>query len=191
MVPGIAKIFGSMPGPVGAVEMGLDEPMVDERLGSFQKISIPVRYGHPKSWQLAPSHKEYLIPQTDKEHLDLLNKYYAFRATDPMWKEHGRQAEQESPHFNDKDTTLRKNIDARSSWIEGVQYDPTNKRVYIDFGGGNVYEYGATPDQFRRFMSSGSLGAQISRIKNGTSQNLTRLSLGKKSRPKISKTFQR
>lgn len=178
MALSIASVFGSQ-----------EEPMVNEKLGAFQKIAIPVSMGMPLAWHIRPDDVDYLIAQDDKEHNDLLNKYYAQRRTNPMWKELGRIAEREAAHFNDKDTSLRKNIGAKSSWIKGVEYDPERQLVFLDFGG-KQYKYAATPAQFKEFMSRGSLGAQITPIRMGKlTGSLQRIDVGRQSRPRIDKMY--
>lgn len=167
MAISIAEIFGS----------GFAEPMVDERLGRFQNVRVPVSYypGQAQLWSMNMSDSDYLVPQTQKEHNDLLNKYYAQRKTDPQWKEKGRAAEKDSPHYNDKDNSLRKNLGARSSFVTDIVYDPETQRAMIQLGGGKYYTYSCTPEQLRAFMSAGSLGREINRIKwgRGSSMNKT------------------
>ena len=90
MTPGIAAMFGSVPGPMGSV---VAEPMVDERLGTFKNIAIPVSYvpGPPQNYSIAASDVEYLFPQDNNEHNKLLNTFYSQRSTNPLWKEMGRE----------------------------------------------------------------------------------------------------
>ena len=163
MVPGIAKVYGSM-----------NEPMVDERLGHFQNVQIPVNHTDgPAKWWLVDNNKvEYLVPQNDKEHNELLNKYYHTRMTNPMWKEMGREAEKAAPHYNDKDTQLRTNLGARSSFVTDIVYDPNTERAMVQLNGGNYYTYAATPQQLIQFMRAGSLGKEINKIKHGQGHSL-------------------
>ena len=165
MVPGIANIFGS----------GFAEPMVDERMGSFQNVRIPVsHFGNPQNFSMSMSDADFVVPQTQKEHNELLNKYYHTRQTNPMWREMGRAAEQDSPHFNDKDTKLRKDIKARSSFVTDIVYDPNTQRAMVQLGGGDYYTYAATPDQLRKFLMAGSLGKEINRIKRGNGSSMSK-----------------
>lgn len=174
MAVSIADIFGSAPGPMGSM---FDEPPVREVMGAFQNVRVPVSYypGQVQNWSMNPNDREYVVAQTPKEHDDLLNKYYAQRKTDPQWKEKGRKAEQDSPHYSDKDNTLRKNLGARSSFVTDIVYDPETQRAMIQLGGGKYYTYSCTPDQLRAFMSAGSLGREINNIKwnHGTSMSKT------------------
>lgn len=174
MAISIAEIFGSAPGPMGSM---FEEPMIDERMGSFQNVRVPVDYypGRPQGWSMNASDREYVSPQTQKEHNELLNTFYAQRRTDPQWKEKGRAAEKDSPHYSDKDNSLRKNLGARSSFVTDIVYDPETQRAMIQLGGGKYYTYSCTPEQLRAFMSAGSLGREINRIKwgNGSSMNKT------------------
>lgn len=167
MAPSIANIFGS----------GFAEPKVQERMGRFQHVRVPVSYfpGQVQNWAMSMNDSDYLVPQTPQEHEDLLNKYYAQRKTDPQWKEKGRQAEQDSPHYSDKDNSLRKNLGARSSFVTDIVYDPETQRAMIQLGGGKYYTYSCTPEQLRAFMSAGSLGREINNIKwnRGTSMSKT------------------
>lgn len=167
MAPSIANIFGS----------GFAEPKVQERLGRFQHVRVPVSYfpGQAQYWAMNMSDADYLVPQTQKEHEDLLNKYYAQRKTDPQWKEKGRAAEKDSPHYSDKDNQLRKNLGARSSFVTDIVYDPETQRAMVQLGGGKYYTYSCSPDQLRAFMSAGSLGREINNIKwnRGTSMAKT------------------
>ena len=168
MGPGIAKIFGS----------GFAEPMVDERMSSFQNVRIPVSYfpGQAQLWSMSMSDSDYTVPQTQKEHNDLLNKYYSTRQTNPRWKEMGRAAEQDSPHFSDKDNSLRKNLGARSSLVTDIVYDPETRRAMVQLGGGKYYTYSATPEQLRAFLRAGSLGREINNIKYGKGTSMSKTS---------------
>lgn len=183
MTPGIAAMFGS----------GFAEPMVDERLGRFQNVRIPVsHFSDPQNFKMNLSDVDYLVPQTQKEHNDLLNKFYHTRKENPMWKEMGREAEKDSPHFSDKDTTLRKDIKARSSFVSDIVYDPETKNLMVQLGnGGKYYTYSCTPDQLREFLSAGSLGKEINRIKwnKGTSLQKTSARQQPRSGSSISKLF--
>lgn len=166
-MPGIANVFGS----------GFAEPMVNEQMGSFQNVRIPVSHfpGQAQLWSMSMNDADFLVPQTQKEHNDLLNKYYATRQTNPQWREMGRAAEQDSPHFSDKDNQLRKNLGARSSFVTDIVYDPETQRAMVQLGGGKYYTYSCTPQQLQAFMRAGSLGREINNIKwnRGTSMNKT------------------
>ena len=152
-----------------------DEPMVDDQMGSFNDIGIPVQVTpSPAGWGLAEDLLDYLKPQSQEEHNELLNKYYAQRKTDPQWKEKGVEAEKNSPHFNSKDVKLRTKFDAKSSVIKGIAYNPNDNLAWLKMGN-KWYTYLATPKQFQDFMSFGSLGQEMNNIKNNHSHSMTKI----------------
>ena len=157
-----------------------DEPMVDDQMGSFNDIGIPVQHipGPPQKWGLAEDLLEYLKPQSQEEHNELLNKYYAQRKTDPLWKEKGVEAEKNSPHFNSKDVKLRTKFDAKSSVIKGIAYNPNDNLAWLKMGN-KWYTYSASPEQFQRFLSFGSLGREMNNIKNDKSHSMTKIDVRK------------
>ena len=66
--------------------MRLQEPPVDDLLGSFKDVRVPVQHtGYPALY--ATSETEFLEPQTQKEHNELLNTFYPYRGEMPDWKE--------------------------------------------------------------------------------------------------------
>ena len=168
MTPGIANVFWH----------GFTEPVVSERMGTFQNVQIPVQKtsGPANWWVTSPDKAELVIPQTQKEHDDLLNKYYHTRETNPMWKEMGRAAEKDSPHYNDKDNKIRGDLGARSSFVTDIVYDPNTQRAMVQLGGGKYYTYDASPEQLKAFLKAGSLGKEINRIKHGQGSSLRRSS---------------
>ena len=152
-----------------------DEPMVDEQMGMFGDIRIPINHrpGSAQNWSANGNSLDYVTPQTQDEHNSLLNKYYPYRKTMKNWKEMGRAAEKESPHYSDTDKVIRKDIGARSSVIQDMAYDKTNKLAMLKIGG-QWYTYSATPEQFKSFLQSGSLGREMNRIKNGKSTSMNK-----------------
>ena len=165
----ISKIIGSV----------LGEPMVDDQLGSFNDIGIPVTpTSEPALWGMPEDLIEYLKPQTQEEHNALLNKYYAQRETDPQWKEKGIEEEKKSPHYNSKDVKLRTNLGAKSSVIKGMAYDPNDNLAMLKMGN-KWYTYSATPEQFQRFLTFGSLGREMNNIKNDKSHSMTKIDVRK------------
>lgn len=152
-------------------------PMVDDRLGDFSTIFIPVTHtSGPGNWGIEDV--EYVIPQTQEEHNNLLNTFYAQRATNPQWKEMGEEVEKKSKHFNSKDVKPRADLGAKSSVVQEVAYDPDDNSAWLQMNG-KWYQYSATPGQFQSFLKSGSLGKEMNRIKKGDSMSLTRISGGK------------
>lgn len=157
-----------------------DEPMVDEQMGMFGDIRIPVihRPGSAQNWSANGNSLDYVTPQTQEEHNSLLNKYYPYRKTMKNWKEMGRAAEKDSPHYSDTDKVIRKDIGARSSVIQDMAYDKTNKLAMLKMDG-QWYTYSATPEQFKSFLQSGSLGREMNRIKNGKSTSMSKTAIKK------------
>ena len=153
-----------------------DVPMVDDRLGDFSTLFIPVSHtSGPGNWGI--SDVEYVIPQTQEEHNDLLNTYYAQRKTNPQWKEMGEEEEKKAKHFNSKDGKPRTDLGAQSSVIDEIAYDPDDNSAWLQMNG-KWYQYSATPDQFQTFLKSGSLGKEMNRIKKGDSMSLTKIEGG-------------
>lgn len=157
-----------------------DEPMVDEQMGMFGDIRIPINHrpGSAQNWSANGNSLDYVTPQTQDEHNSLLNKYYPYRKTMKNWKEMGRAAEKESPHYSDTDKVIRKDIGARSSVIQDMAYDKTNKLAMLKIGG-QWYTYSATPEQFKSFLQSGSLGREMNNIKNNRSSSMNRTAIRK------------
>lgn len=179
-IPSIASIYASKT-PLGQVsELLKDEPMVDEQMGQFGDIRVPVAYfkGTPQYWGTMGQDLEYVTPQTQEEHNRLLNTYYAERKTNPQWKMMGQSAEKASPHYTDKDATIRKDIGARSSVVQDIGYDKTNGLAMLKMGG-KWYTYSATPEQFKTFLSAGSLGREMNNIRRGKGISMTKTSARK------------
>ena len=160
----INEVFGATP------QSRLMEPPVDDLMGRFKDVRMPVGKT-PMAALWGTNETDYFQPQTQIEHNELLNKYWPYRETMPNWKELGQEAEREAEYFNDKDTAFRKNMNAKSSLVEGVTYDPNSNLVNVMMGG-KEYTYAATPDQLKRFMSAGSLGKEINRINKGRGTSL-------------------
>lgn len=157
-----------------------DEPMVDEKMGMFGDIRIPINHrpGSAQNWSANGNSLDYVTPQTQEEHNSLLNKYYPYRKTMKNWKEMGRAAEKDSPHYSDTDKVIRKDIGARSSVIQDMAYDKTNKLAMLKING-QWYTYSASPEQFKSFLQSGSLGREMNRIKNGKSTSMSKTAIKK------------
>ncbi len=151
-----------------------DEPMVDEKLGDFSAIEIPVQETSlPVYWSMSPSDIPYVTAQTQDEHNSLLNTYYPYRKTMKNWKEKGRETEQKSPHYTDKDATSRKKLGAKSSVIQDVAFDKDDNLAWLKVNG-SWHTYSATPEQFQRFLTSGSLGREMNNINNGKSTSMNK-----------------
>ena len=165
---------------VSKVLNATDEPMVDEQMGMFGDIRIPINHrpGSAQNWSANGNSLDYVTPQTQEEHNSLLNKYYPYRKTMKNWKEMGRAAEKESPHYSDTDKVIRKDIGAKSSVIQDMAYDKTNKLAMLKMDG-QWYTYSATPEQFKSFLQSGSLGREMNRIKHDRSTSMNRTAIRK------------
>ena len=165
---------------VSKVLHATDEPMVDEQMGMFGDIRIPINHrpGSAQNWSANGNSLDYVTPQTQDEHNSLLNKYYPYRKTMKNWKEMGRAAEKESPHYSDTDKVIRKDIGARSSVIQDMAYDKTNKLAMLKMDG-QWYTYSATPEQFKSFLSSGSLSREMNRINHDRSTSMNKTAIKK------------
>jgi len=149
-----------------------DEAPVNDTMGTFSDLRIPVsQTSSPAMWSMSPADRDYLIAQTQDQHNQLLNTFYPDRDRIPNWKELGQTVEQRDPRYSDKDSTTRKNLGARSSVIQDMAYDKEHNLAMLKMGG-TWYTYSATPEQFRRFLSAGSLGQEMNRIKNGKSTSM-------------------
>ena len=161
---------------VGAVLKGNkeDEPMVDDQLGSFSAIEIPVQATEqPAHWSMSLSDIPYVTAQTQEEHNRLLNTYYPYRKTMKNWKEMGQKVEERDPRYTDKDATTRKNLGAKSSVIQDMAFDKDKNLAWLKMGG-QWHTYSATPDQFQRFLTSGSLEREMNNIRNNKSTSMNK-----------------
>ena len=149
------------------------EPPVEDIMGPFQVLSLPVTKT-PSSASWSTSDEDYYTPQTQEEHDELLNTYYNTRAFNPAWKQLGEEEEQNSKHYSDKDSTFRNHETGMSNVIEGIEYDPNNNYCYLTIGG-KQYQYMATPDQLKAFLTAGSLGQEMNRIKHGQGYTMTKV----------------
>ena len=175
-----SRVVGNVLKGAKQLSKEVDEPMVDEQMGMFGDIRIPVNHrpGSAQNWSANGNSLDYVTPQTQEEHNSLLNKYYPYRKTMKNWKEMGRAAEKDSPHYSDTDKVIRKDIGARSSVIQDMAYDKTNKLAMLKMDG-QWYTYSATPEQFKSFLSSGSLSREMNRIKNDKSTSMNKTAIRK------------
>ena len=151
-----------------------DEPMVDDKLGSFSAIEIPVQAtAQPAYWGMSPSDIPYVTAQTQDEHNRLLNTFYPDRKAIKNWKELGQIAEREDPRYTDKDATTRKHLGAKSSVVQDMAFDKDKNLAWLKMGG-HWYTYSATPGQFHKFLTSGSLGREMNNIKNNKSSSMSK-----------------
>lgn len=145
--------------------MRMNEMPIHDELGSFKQINIPVQHTGIAA-NYATSEPDYLQPQTQQEHDDLLNTYYDQRLELPNWKELGYDVEQHNPHYDSQDTGLRKDLNVQSSVVNNIQYDPNTNTAMVQVGK-KWYNYAATPEQLKSFMTDGSLGKGLNRIRRG------------------------
>lgn len=151
-----------------------DEPMVDDKLGSFSAIEIPVQATQqPAYWGMSPTDIPYVTAQTQEEHNRLLNTFYPERKKIKNWKEMGQKVEERDPRYTDKDATTRKGLGARSSVVQDMAFDKDKNLAWLKKGG-QWYTYSATPEQFQRFLTSGSLGREMNRIEHDRSTSMNK-----------------
>lgn len=153
-----------------------DEPMIDDKLGSFSAIEIPVQAtSQPAYWGMSSSDIPYVTAQTQEEHNRLLNTFYPDRKNMKNWKELGQKVEQRDPRYTDKDATTRKRLGAKSSVVQDMAFDKDKNLAWLKMGG-QWYTYSASPDQFQKFLTSGSLGREMNRIKHDRSTSMNKTS---------------
>lgn len=145
--------------------MRLNERPIHDELGNFSQVHIPVMHTGSNAY-FSTNVPDYLYPQKQDEHDDLLNTFYEKRVQYPNWKEMGYKIEQESPHYNSKDRELRTDLNAQSSVVEDVVYDPNTHTAMVQVGK-KWHNFNATPDQLKNFFTAGSLGKEFNRMKKG------------------------
>ena len=151
-----------------------EEPMVDDKLGSFSAIEIPVQTtSQPAYWGMSSSDIPYVTAQTQEEHNRLLNTFYPDRKNMKNWKELGQKVEERDPRYTDKDATTRKGLGAKSSVVQDMAFDKDKNLAWLKMGG-QWYTYSATPGQFHKFLTSGSLGREMNRIKHDKSTSMNK-----------------
>lgn len=151
-----------------------NESMVDEKLGGFSAIRLPVQpTASPAYWGMSPTDAPYVTAQTQDEHNRLLNTFYADRKKMKNWKELGRKVEQRDPRYTSKDATTRKNLGAKSSVVQDMAFDKDKSLAWLKMGG-KWYTYASTPSQFQSFLSSGSLGKEMNSIKHDRSTSMNK-----------------
>lgn len=151
-----------------------NEPMVDDHLGSFSALEIPVQATQqPAYWGMSATDIPYVTAQTQEEHNRLLNTFYPDRKKMKNWKEMGQKVEQRDPRYTDKDATTRKGLGAKSSVVQDIAFDKDKNLAWLKLGG-QWYTYSATPDQFQKFLTSGSLGREMNRIKHDRSTSMNK-----------------
>ena len=113
-----------------------NEPMVDDKLGSFSAIEIPVQKTEsPAYWGMSSSDIPYVTAQTQEEHNRLLNTFYPDRKSMKNWKELGQKVEQRDPRYTDKDATTRKGLGAKSSVVQDIAFDKDKNLAWLKMGG--------------------------------------------------------
>ena len=151
-----------------------NEPMIDDKLGSFSAIEIPVQATQqPAYWGMSQSDIPYVTAQTQEEHNRLLNTFWPDRKSMKNWKEMGQKVEERDPRYTDKDATTRKRLGARSSVVKDIAFDKDKNLAWLKLGD-KWYTYAATPDQFQKFLTSGSLGREMNRIKHDRSTSMNK-----------------
>ena len=158
----------------GLINKEKDEPMVDDQLGSFSAIEIPVQETQqPAYWGMSPTDIPYVTAQTQDEHNRLLNTFYPYRKSMKDWKERGIEVEERDPRYTDKDATTRKRLGARSSVIQDMAFDKDKNLAWLKVDG-QWHTYSSTPEQFQKFLTSGSLGREMNRINHDRSSSMNK-----------------
>lgn len=151
-----------------------DEPMVDDKLGPFHAIKITVdSTDKPAYWKMSRSDIPYVTAQTQEEHNRLLNTFYPDRKNMKNWKEMGQKVEQRDPRYTDKDATTREELGAKSSVVQDMAFNKDKNLAWLKMGD-KWYTYSATPEQFQNFLTSGSLGREMNRIKHDRSTSMNK-----------------
>lgn len=141
----------------------------------FGKLNIAVKQtSAPANYMIPYMMKDFVYPQTQQEHDDLLNQYISTAKFNPSWRQMGKTAEREYAKYSDVDDKPRQDIMAASSVIQNIKYDPSKEIATLHIGGKD-YDYGATPDELYRFLAAGSLGREMNDIKHGNSHSMRRL----------------
>ena len=157
----------------GLINRG-DEPMVDEKMGPFSALEIPVQATQQSAnWGMPESDIPYVTAQTQDEHNKLLNTFYPQRKTMKDWKERGKKEEKKAKQYTDKDANPRKDLKAKSSVVKDMAFDKDKNLAWLKMGD-KWYTYEATPEQFQRFLTAGSLGQEMNRIKNNKSTSMNK-----------------
>lgn len=160
--------------PISKIVDPLLEPPVNDPLGRSGAIRVPVRRtSTPAYWGISPTNLPYVTPQSQEEHNRLLNTFYPQRATMPNWKEKGREIEKKDPRYTSRDSQPRRSIGGSSSVVEDIAFDKDKNLGFLKMGN-KWHTYSSTPDQFKRFLSSGSLGREMNNIKNNKSSSMSK-----------------
>lgn len=160
--------------PISKLVNPLLEPPVNDPLGRSGAIRVPVRRtSTPAYWGISPTNLPYVTPQSQEEHNRLLNTFYPQRATMPNWKEKGREVEKKDPRYTSRDSQPRRSIGGSSSVVEDMAFDKDKNLGWLKMNN-QWYTYSSTPDQFKRFLSSGSLGREMNNIKNNKSTSMSK-----------------
>lgn len=112
-------------------------PRTEQVFAQSERVHDPLHYGKLNiSVQETPSAANYMIPymmkdfvypQTQQEHDDLLNQYISTAKFNPNWRQMGEQAEREYAKYSDRDDKPRQDIYAASSVIQNIEYDPSRQ----------------------------------------------------------------
>jgi len=112
-------------------------PSTEQVFADPERVHDPLQYGKLNiSVQHTPSAANYMIPfmmkdfvypQTQQEHDDLLNRYISTARFNPNWRQMGEQAEREYAKYSDRDSEPRQDIYAASSVIQNIEYDPNRQ----------------------------------------------------------------
>lgn len=159
-------------------------PRTEQVFAEPERVHDPLHYGKlnisvqhtdsPANYMIPYMMKDFVYPQSQQEHDDLLNQYISTAKFNPNWRQMGEQSERNYAKYSDRDTAPRQDIMAASSVIQNIEYDPSREIATLRMGGKD-YSYNATPDELYAFLAAGSLGREMNDIKHGNSHSLRRL----------------
>ena len=110
------------------VEQVFDQPTRVHDPMHFGKLNISVQHTPAAANYMIPFMlKDYVYPQTQQEHDELLNQYISTARFNPAWRQMGEQAEREYAKYSDRDDRPRQDIHAASSVIQNIEYDPNRQ----------------------------------------------------------------
>lgn len=112
-------------------------PRTEQVFAEPERVHDPLQYGKlniavqhtsaPANYMIPYMLKDFVYPQTQQEHDDLLNQYISTARFNPAWRKMGEQAERDYAKYSDRDTEPRQNIMAASSVIQNIEYDPNRQ----------------------------------------------------------------
>lgn len=112
-------------------------PKTEQVFAEPERVHDPLHYGKlnisvqhtdsPANYMIPYMMKDFVYPQSQQEHDDLLNQYISTARFNPAWRQMGEQAEHEYAKYSDRDEHPRQDIMAASSVIQNIEYDPNRQ----------------------------------------------------------------